>query len=275
MKKEKLLKKISLFALTAICIFSITACNSNGMSKSGYDDIILENDSVCIKTYLDENFNKQFYLKKDTFLEFDKVFYKGKNHFGEEKYSDITQVGKILWKQKQDIIYNKNFINKNIFDFIRINGKNKKIPINFSELSSEFSNFDSIDWKKVKIKYDKIDKNNKISLKVIDKKYKNQILFEFIKSDKEDLIFGELFDKDNMYICDFFIKNNEIIRLENKDFLGKMDIKINVIGIGSTLNEMYNYLGRPNSVKSDLKYNISYIIVMKYLLLLFMRILII
>jgi|GEM_PF-4175849 lipoprotein len=251
MKKEKLLKKISLFALTAICIFSIIACNSNGMSKSGYDDIILENDSVCIKTYLDENFNKQFYLKKDTFLEFDKVFYKGKKHFGEEKYSDITQDGKILWKQKQDIIYNKNFINKNIFDFIRINGKNKKIPINFSELSSEFSNFDSIDWKKVKIKYDKIDKNNKISLKVIDKKYKNQILFEFIKSDKEDLIFGELFDKDNIYICDFFIKNNEIIRLENKDFLGKMDIKINVIGIGSTLNEMYNYLGMPNSVKSD------------------------
>ena len=65
------------------------------------------------------------------------------------------------------------------------------------------------------------------------------------------MIFGELFDKDNMYICDFFIKNNEIIRLENKDFLGKMDIKINVIGIGSTLNEMYNYLGMPNSVKSD------------------------
>ena len=30
-----------------------------------------------------------------------------------------------------------------------------------------------------------------------------------------------------------------------------MDIKINAIGIGSTLNEMYNYLGMPNSVKSD------------------------
>ncbi len=189
-------------------------------------------------------------------IEYDKVYLKkGEKRSKVGIYSNVTKDEKVYWKREGEIKYKQKLKYEDLLDKITINGKKVKSPFKFADLGGEFAVFDKVDFTKFDRSMNPLyitDKKTGISLRFF-----TLVKREYLKG--EVVAYGfDLLDKKNEKILhvDIDRMKNEIVGFYSELGCTKFDLKINGVGVGNTLNEVYEALGTPCSVSSsDVQYD--------------------
>lgn len=160
------------------------------------------------------------------------------------KYSDITYDKAINWAENKDYDFYYNM--KNLEEKISLNGKKISLPMEFVDFGEEFENFDRLELDDFKDKIPIAYNNSKSKM----------ILQIFDYDELEDTFYKcSLTDRERKLI-DFYVRSiDNKIKITNiySNIIdsAQYDLRVDGIGIGNTLNEMYEKLGTPSQVVND------------------------
>ncbi len=178
-------------------------------------------------------------ISKISYIDHDKFFLKeGEKQPKEGIYANKTSDNKINWVNEDN---NKDFVNtpKDIktIEKLTLNGKKVKLPMKFSDFGKAYSSFDKVNFSKV-----------------TKKMYGNHI--RSIDSDTKVALLGSskvsLFNSKNEFLTDLIVsETGKIIKIGSTKGasytnIPLLDIRFDGIGVGNTLNEMYEKLGKPS-----------------------------
>ncbi len=174
------------------------------------------------------------------YIDYDEIFLKeGEEEISTGRYSDITADGKIDWSIENQW-FRENNIQEDMMSKIRIGGRELRFPCRFKDLGEEYAVFD-------KVVFSSINKTMfpfVISEKSSGTKYDSSLYNEGVYYDLGYLINRN--DKILIGVCVDF-KTGEIVGLSSSFCLSaQLEFKVDGIGIGNTLNEMYDKLGVPS-----------------------------
>ncbi len=242
----KKVKSILVFVLLLTLIFSASCSlvekeNQKTQYKTGHKKYeVKKNDS---NLSYDEKFIPYDEKFKVSYIDYSDFFIqKGEGQVTTGKYSNTTYDGRIKWDIDTLKIYgSENKKNIDLDTAITLNGKMVKMPINFEDLGVEYSDFSNID-------YDKVEQK-KPPYSIVNKKYGTTISVIDTVEGNEDLLLAWLIDKNghNFSTIEFDKNTGKIVTVIVADFekFDMLDIRVNGIKVGSTLNEMYDELGTP------------------------------
>lgn len=160
-------------------------------------------------------------------------------------YSNNTSDMKITWNQSD--VYDESIEIMKLFQNITLNGNKIKLPMDFKELGESFIGFENINLDivendKLPINYKDLNSKHQVTLlnKIDSLENKNTKKYMSILSDERNMLCRlEIAQIDKQ------TKVAGISTSIHTPFQSQYDLKINGIGIGNTLNEMYDKLGKP------------------------------
>ena len=266
MKKNKRLIILIIILLSVITIAIFDKIDFQSISNSAY----LEIEKEIFFSKVD---NFEINPKKAKLILDDK----NNKQSATGRYANITPDKTIDWRTKDDIIGSKDTIEAlKMFNKITLDGKKISLPTSIKELGEEYSEFENVEYSKIT--------DDMLFLNIKNKKNNINFFVSYIGSlgkikDLEDFVNLHLYTitgkskeipykikttfpivvdilKDNEYYLEAQIdtQDKSIIDLKSNDFYflnGTADIRVDGIGIGSTLNEMYAKFGMPSYVSQS------------------------
>ncbi|MDO4772844.1 MAG: hypothetical protein Q4A72_04730 [Bacillota bacterium] len=242
MKHHNFMAKTLIGILTAV---SLSACGAADQSASRETEALLYSAEF---TYSTDDYVVSY-------LDYDEFFLKdGESRANTGRYADITEDGKFNWSKVNPNAPLSEGIIQDISEVLTVNDKPLSLPCRFEDLGEEYAVFDLIDFK------DFVDVEEK-PFTYTDPKTGNKIT---AKEENLDNLSAYLLDKDSALIMCLRVdkKSGKITKLSSSRLrnLGKAKITVDGIGVGSTLNEMYEKLGAPSEhdvfgVLYDYKYD--------------------
>ncbi len=239
---KKNLKVLSL-ALVLLLAFSLSACSTeSAILSSAADDL----EFFKYDPFVGPKVNNKYMVD---YINYDEIFL-GENEIEtfSGRYSNQTADGKMKWEFEKDYTVVKTIIKDrqefSLHDKFTIGGKKITFPCKFSDLGEEYAIFDKVDFNKINKKVCPfILKDKKTGVMVyIDDYYINLGGFGFVA----------LYGKNNTYVADLIVKYKDgtisWIDASSEDVFSLIDLRIAGIGVGSSLNEVYEVLGMPNNI---------------------------
>ncbi len=181
-------------------------------------------------------------------IDYDKVYLKkGEKQSKVGIYSNVTKDEKVYWKGEEIVRYNQTMRFEDILSKATLNGKPIKLPMKFSDLGKQFSAFDDIDFS--------VFDYSVHQFYITDTKTGNTLRYLVLPEKKSDPYNG---DKNNLTLFLYNSRNqdlinvsvdkskNEIYELMNLLGMHKYKLAIDNVGIGDTLNEIYEKIGEPD-----------------------------
>ncbi len=219
-----------------------TRTNLMSYDKKKIDDILSKYNGEL--TYSDEKIDLE-YEKPPKYIDYDAFFIKDKKLEDKSgRYADITADKKLSWKISEkngERHYERSPVAKEMFDALTLDGEKFTLPSKkLSDFGDEYAVFDRVDLN--------LFKDFKYPASLTDMATGNKL---YIGKDR-DLVY--LLDKENVVLLAFetglLQKNGLIYRVES--LYPKLEIKVGNIGIGSTLNEVYDEFGQPSTITNDI-----------------------
>ncbi len=177
------------------------------------------------------------------YIDYDEVFLKdSEEEITTSRYSNYTSDGEIDWSIEGFRIFRVGRIQEDMISKLTIDGKNISIPRKFKDLGEEYAVFDKVD-------FSKIDRKNGFAFTITDKTTGNKVSSFITDEVPDQLVF--LLDKEDRLIMRPTVEfdKNEVVGLYSTlAFITQLDLRMDEIGVGSTLNEMYDKLGLPSTV---------------------------
>jgi len=197
------------------------------------------------------------------YLKYEDIFDEKDNkqqHTG--KYSDKTSDGAFDWSNMKSDMYHLTPIVNDMFKKITLDGKKINLPMSFAELGKEFRDFKNIDYSSLTDDVTPVtarDSNN--NLIYIGK------LDPYPKLKKWN-VFMSIFDNENKFLIgiELNMENAMIYGLNNNGLLSTKELKVDDIGIGSTLgvfmdtyptaeyDDDQNFFYIPNSIYENMAF---------------------
>ncbi len=235
-------KKSALSILFIVMLVSLLGCgnNSHPVLKGASKDLIFS------KGYIINASHDVAY----PYVDYDELFL-GLGEFQPStgKYSDTTADGKINWTiDGQE--FAQTPIAKDMLKNITANGKEFSLPAKFSDIAEEYKVFD-------KVRFDKLE-HDMCPCIITDNKTGNKITIDGISKENGAALF-DIYNKDNVSMLSGVVTldGRKIIMILtfdlniNGSIISNMDIRVNGIGAGNTLNEMYETFGMPYDITVD------------------------
>jgi len=263
----KKLSKIFCISATAIAMMFSMTCNTNAQmdgskfSKSKNIEIELKVVGMLSPTTPIEQ------LKKELLNDLNKK----QNPVG--RYSNITPDKKIDWtkkyKGKSDIPgekYKDKGYRKKTLDMmnkITLDGKNIKFPVSFDSLGNKYKEFNNVDYLNF------TNKMNHIIINNIKNGYFVAATVLNSRNDKNEdwnyRVYSMMFsEEDFLFSFTLDARDKKIISIASGYgiYPGVSDLRVDNIGLGNTLNEMYAKFGEPTlSLCGDDMVIVSYVCV--------------
>lgn len=242
MKHHNFMAKTLIGILTAV---SLSACGAVDQTPSRETEALLYSAEF---TYSTDDYVVSY-------LDYDEFFLKdGESRANTGRYADITEDGKFNWSKEDPEAPLSEGIIQDIAEVLTVNDKPLSLPCRFEDLGEEYAIFDQIDFSAL----ENVDEH---PFTYTDPKTGNKLT---AKEEILDDISAYLLDKDSALMMCLWVdkKSGEITKLSSARLrnLGKAKITVDGIGVGSTLNEMYEKLGAPSerngtAVFYDYKYD--------------------
>ncbi len=184
-----------------------------------------------------------FYFAK--YIDYDKYFLKdGEKQSFEGRYSNFSNDKKLNLTKGQTHIKNATDANE-LLGKVTFNGKPIKLPMNFKDLGKEYAAFDSVDFSKLN--------DDCYPLYIKDTKTGLILHTEVPTVTNLPIVILRILDKNSRDIVTVNVdkKDNKIYGIGSSYYYLKQctaDLKVNGIGIGSTLNEVYEKNGIPRDI---------------------------
>ena len=161
--------------------------------------------------------------------------------------------GKVQWSVEKDfetLSPKSEGISKNI----TLDGKKITFPMTFSNLGAQYAEFNNVDFSK--LNNDKapfIIENTKTKMKMLVLDADGMPMNADMGFDQEAIIVELLGGGTHKIGVSINPKDKKIIGLNTNggSFSSERDVKINGIGVGSTLNEMYAKFGNPYKIQKN------------------------
>lgn len=232
-------RKTIQFMIAFCVILALSSCDK-------VEQMLASAEGQLFFTKRDEAKINPSYDYEATYVNYEEFFLKdGEEQVSTGRYSDITPDEKINWKTDIDIKFCEDTpVVTEMFKKITVNGQKVTMPCKFKDLGEEYAVFDKIDFTRIDKKMFPFTIRDEESGKSIYSK-------EFLTARDGRLMDIQLVDilqKNNEYMAGIHvnIEKNNITAFDNGyDILPQLDIRIDGIGIGSTLNEVYEKFGAP------------------------------
>lgn len=240
-KSDQLSKKLFAFSLVALLTLGVGAVNAQGNIN-----VTKNNKAFLVKVIAQKSaFRKQQML----------INYQNRKQTATGRYADKTADGKISWNVSKDTNYDLAPVTMEMMKKLTLGGKKITLPTTFTNLGTNYGEFDKFDYLKLKKDEELVvlenTKNNAnllfetTSLKITDLKklgFHDFVLRgDLYQRYRYDLAVG--LDLENMKIVGLYNSNNYLFATR--------DLKVDGVGIGSTFNEMYAKFGMPTLIKKQ------------------------
>lgn len=172
-------------------------------------------------------------------------FFKPGMDLSDERYADVTKDGKVDWTISEKREFEENPSVLEMLDNITIDGEKATLPMKFSDLGEEYAIFDRADFSHVT--------EETHPFRVEDLVTKNQLMSSY-KEIVKGLKGLELLGEQSYSVIKKHINmpNNNIASvLSDGKYFSKKDIRVKGIGIGNTLNEVYDQFGLPTCIDNN------------------------
>lgn len=177
------------------------------------------------------------------YIDYNSFFENPSADLSDERYADVTKDGKVNWSIPEIQEFPENSRLAEMLENITIDGKKVSLPMKFSDLGEEYAIFDQVDFSAATEKmhpFQIIDIKTKNKLLSGYKEINNRIKGYLLLNNKDELIISVLINMDSQYIVGLSTVRSNLFILKN--------VKIDNIGSGNTLNEMYEKLGCPTKI---------------------------
>ena len=233
----KLNKKIFALSLVGILTVGVFTANASANLKVNHKDreglkalILQSGNSKIAEKLLDKNVKQS----------------------ATGRYANTTPDGKVKWNVENE--YKISFTDADgISKNITLDGKKVSFPMKFSVLGQKYAEFANVDFSKF----------NKEMIPIIVENTKNKMKMTIIDSvDKEDNTLIDMGYKQKSLMVDFYEEGKNMIGVtidtNDKKIMGffsggagisKRELKLNVIVVVNTFNEMYAKFGSPVEVQ--------------------------
>ncbi len=240
MKSQIKLKKLLSMALILCAVLSLASCKTV-VSEANGKLVFKELPEILLNSDYNEYYNVDY-------IDYDEFFLKdGEEQPTTGRYSNITSDGKVRWDLSKEEIkkyLNSSYDNPKIvefFDKITVNGKKITLPCKFSDISEEYAIFDKVDFTMIG--------ERMFPFTITDKDTSNKVYGQRYSDILKPTHAIELIDKNNSFIATMYVnfKENNIDGISTSSFRGlsQIDLRIDGIGVGNTLNEVYDKFGMP------------------------------
>lgn len=172
-------------------------------------------------------------------------FFKPSMDLSDEKYANKTKDGKVDWTIIEKREFEENPSVLEMLENITIDGKKVSLPMKFADLGEEYAIFDKADFSHVT--------EETHPFRVVDVVTKNQLMSSYKEIVKGEKGLELLDEQSHSIICmRIDMENNSIVCLSSDgEYFSKKDIRVKGIGIGSTLNEVYEEFGMPTCIDNN------------------------
>lgn len=216
-------------------IFLEEATTTNPMLAGSNGDLVFRNEYV--------DFNTEY---KVPYVNYDEVFLKeDEENPTSGRYANLTADGKINWDVTEtERLLEETPIAKEMVLQLTIDGEKKPLPLKFADLGEAYAVFDQIDFSKLT--------NDMYPFTITDIKSGTKLYALSDYGEKTRLI--NVVNEDNILVMKVVVElnRNYIIGVANGGMseIAIKDIRVDGIGTGNTLNEIYEKFGTPIKYES-------------------------
>ncbi len=271
MNLNKKIKTITVALLLGCFALTSIACQSEGSSSDKENADNNDNKKSKLSTFeklivpemLEEASDELVFMKGAVrevnndytvpYLNYDDLLLsEGDEDLLDERYSNTTADGEINWDMKGELTFpNETPIVDEMFLKATLNGKKISFPMKFKDLGEEYAVFDKIDFTKLDedmSAFTITDRNTKNKIACLINLIEGYRQFDLL--DKDDkFIISLIVDLKNNSICGLSTKCSAVLFTPEKVNTSVMDLRIDGIGLCSTLNEMYDKFGKPYEIR--------------------------
>lgn len=229
MRKTVKTRKILTLIIILLLFSFTTACRNANSSKN----LEIQKDSLVM--------DDAGAVRDMSYVKISDLF--DENQKAVDRYSNVTEDGKIRWDVKEMVEYEKTPIANEMIKKITLDGKPIKLPMTFKDLGEEYKEFDEIDFSKFKEGSNHvviINKKNNIALEI------GYVLDKYLSAH----IYS-----DNIFVLEVYVgrQNNKIVGFSNRELnaLSEINLRVDGIGVGNTFNEMYEKFGQVRKIYKD------------------------
>lgn len=228
-------------AMLVLMLILLMGCGSpeEAMLKDAGGELVLE------KGYID-HYNVDY---KFPYVDYGELFlYMGEEQPTTGKYANVTPDGKVDWRVGKKE-YDETPIAMEMVNKITVDGKAFHLPASFKDIGEEYAIFDKVDFTKVT--------EDMYPFVIRDMKTGNKV--EVINDLLGVHLVAKILDGDNTQIISIGInmKDNNISYISSygvdigAHIMSIKEVKVDGVGVGNTLNEVYKKFGVPHKVYSN------------------------
>lgn len=183
------------------------------------------------------------------YIDYDSFFENPSVDLSDERYADITKDGKVDWTIAEEREFAETPVVLELMEKITLDGKKVTLPMKFVDLGEEYAIFDKADFSWVT--------GDMHPFQIVDVKTNNKLI-----SSSKGIYFNTKYleildDKDTLILTigvNLEINAITYIYSNDLDIMSKKSLFVDGIGIGNTLNEVYDHFGHPMNIRNKDKY---------------------